>query len=365
MPPSTWREAPMPEHIIERVRQQRWQTIRSGMGPDGYYYKREASGELEDDLPIVEPDDFGYFGPKPGYVTDFESACEHGDLPAVQAVISSKTRTPAFLHNGLLHALRKGNIEIASCLLAAGAPIVRKTPEHALWAPVDQQFPLFELLIQYGWTPNTPGYYGNVLLPRVVTNIPLLRLFLDHGANPNLGEQRQQRDQWERFGASRTDSCRALERAAAHADIEAVRMLLDAGAKIENGTPLHSAAGAYPPGTNPYYDRIRPTEEFDTNRIPVMKLLVELGADVNQRKESRHMIPGYAIVYAVIAGAVERVRWLLEHGANPELEDGFFSAVRNARMCGSEEMKQVIEDGLAARRWTDLPGTELAHHDAS
>lgn len=85
-------------------------------------------------------------------------------------------------------------------------------------------------------------------------------------------------------------------------------MLLDAGAKISYGVPLHFAAGACPPDTNPHASRVVPSKEFDTDRIPIMGLLVQRGADVNQPKESRYMMPRYAIMHAVMAGAVERIR---------------------------------------------------------
>ncbi|PCG90738.1 Hypothetical protein PENO1_097540 [Penicillium occitanis (nom. inval.)] len=363
---------PFPAHILEMVRQQRWQTIRSGMGRQGYYIpprngrgpqrplpqpRTTTTDGLYDELPIVEPDDFGHIGPKPGYVVDFEFACKNGQFTTVQAIVSSQTRTPAFLHSGLVLALSAGNVEIADYLLAAGAALDRDTPERALSAPADLQIALFELLTKKGWTPNTPGYYGQVLLPRVVTNIPLLRWFLDHGANPNLGRQRYNQD---RYGGPETDSGAALTAAAARADFEAVRILLDAGAKIDNGAPLHYVAGACPNGENPYYERVTPTKEFDTSKIPVMELLVERGADVNHAEVTRYRVPRYAIVHAVMAGAVERVRWLLEHGANPELKGGWGCAVTYARSLGSEEMRQVIEDGLAARRWISVSERESA-----
>lgn len=359
---------PIPEQILERIRQQRWQTIRSGMGPQGYYMSPQngmrpqgplpqprttTTDGLYDELPIKEPDDFGYIGPKPDYVVDFESACKNGSFPTVHAIVSSQTRTPAFLHGGLVFALRAGNVEITDHLLTVGAALVRNTPENILLAPADRQIALFELLTKKGWTPNTPGYYGEVLLPRVVTNIPLLRWFLDHGANPNLGRQRYYQD---RYGGPETDSCAALTAAAAEANAEAVRMLLDAGAKIGNGAPLHYAAGACPNGENPHSERVTPSKEFDTSKIPVMELLVEHGADVNQAEETRHMVPRYAIVHAVMAGAVERVRWLLEHGANPELKGAWGTAVTYAQSLGSEEMRQVLEEGVAARRW--ISGSE-------
>ena len=69
----------------------------------------------------------------------------------------------------------------------------------------------------------------------------------------------------------------------------------------------------------PVTGRVTPSKEFDESRIPVMALLVEGGADVNQAKISRHMVARYVIVHAVMAGAVERVRWLLEQGLDPEL----------------------------------------------
>ena len=126
-------------------------------------------------------------------------------------------------------------------------------------------------------------------------------------------------------------------------------MLLDAGAQIQHGIPLYLAAGACPPGTNPHTDRVTPSKEFDESRIPVMALLVERGADVDQAEMSRHMVPRYAIVHAVMAEAVERVRWLLEHGADPELKGPYGSAMTYAKLMGSEEMKHVVDEMVTAK----------------
>ena len=81
-----------------------------------------------------------------------------------------------------------------------------------------------------------------------------------------------------------------------------------------------------------------------------MALLVERGADVNKMHKSRHMVAGYAIVHAVMAGAVERVKWLLEHGADPELKCGFGSAVTfGSTRPGGEEMRSVFEEWAKER----------------
>lgn len=304
-----------------------------------------AMGSHFDDLPILEPNDHDHKHPQPSSFSSFDSACKNGPVSAIAEIVTSEPRTPAFLHRGLLVALRAGNVEATGYLLSNGAPIVRQTPEFILKAPVNQQIALFELFSAHGWTPNTPGLYGAVLLSRLVNNLPLLSWFLEHGANPNLGQQKDFRD---RHGSSDTESCISLETAAAHGSVEAVKMLLDAGALIRNGAPLHCAAGVCPPGTTPHAGRVEPNQEFDANRIPVMRLLVENGADVNYKVETRHMEPQYAIVHAVMAGAVERVKWLLKQGADPFAKGNFGSAATYASLWG-EEMEKIIDEGVMGR----------------
>ena len=147
-------------------------------------------GSAYDDLPI-DPNEFDALDREDAYLTSFESACEHGPLSTVQSIVSMSDppppRTRSFLHQGLVAALSAGNIDIARYLLSHGAPIVRLTPRNILSAPSDRQLPLFKFLLQHGWTVNTPGYYGDVILPEVVDNLPLLNWCLLHGADPNLG----------------------------------------------------------------------------------------------------------------------------------------------------------------------------------
>lgn len=312
-------------------------------------------GSHFDDLPTLEPEDFDHKQPEPSCSSSFDFACRDGPVSTIEETVSSKPRTPVFLHRGLLIAIRAGNVETAQCLLSNGAPIARQTPDFILKAPVNKQIPLFELFTAHGWTPNTPGLYGAVLLPRVVNTLPLLSWFLAHGANPNFGPQKDFHD---RHGNSDTKSCNALEKAAARGSVEAVRMLLEAGARIQNGAPLHYAAGVCPPGTNPHAGRVKPSKEFDANRIPVMTLLVENGADVKYKVESQHMEPQYAIVHAVMAGAMERVKWLLEQGADPFVKGSFGSAASYASFWG-EEMEKVIEQGLAARNKAALKPSQF------
>ncbi|KAF5711525.1 hypothetical protein FMUND_8920 [Fusarium mundagurra] len=302
-------------------------------------------GTPYDDIPISEPNDLmlfnGFSSTQPDFV-QFGRACREGDMATVESIVTSQSRTPAFLHEGLFNALGSGKVDIVRYLLESGAPITRITPSWALAAPIDQQKPLFELLLQHGWTVNTPGFYGAVLLPSVIRsgNDDLLDWFLQNGADPNLGKQQDNRD---RFGDPETNSCEALETAAAISTVETVQKLLNAGAKVENGAPLYYAAGIYPQGSNPHSGLVTPSKEFDEARIPVMELLVKNGARVNDKLISRHVTAEYPIVNAVMAGAIERVKWLLSQGADPDLKGQFGSARDYAGKLSSDEMKRVLQ----------------------
>ena len=338
----------------QQQEQQGSSELSAGMNKSSLH-KSQPMGSALDDIPI-QTTDYNFLYDES---TLLEAACREGLIREVQSTITSERSTPRFLHCGLLAALRAGKVQDARYLLSAGAVISRAVPPHILAAPQDQRIPLFELFAEYGWTPNTPAFYGEVLLPRVITDLPLLRWFLSHGAMPNLGTQRDNRD---RMGLSETDSCDALQAAAEHGTLEAVRLLLDAGAQIDYGSPLHCAAEAHPEGMNIYHGPVHLTREFDLSRIPIMELLVKHGADVNQRDESRHMVPRLPILLAAMAGAVERVRWLLEHGADPEADWTYGSAVSHANKYGSEEMKRVIEEGVKARRWVKTQDSNGNYH---
>ncbi|KAF5246450.1 hypothetical protein FANTH_6822 [Fusarium anthophilum] len=294
-------------------------------------YQQLGTSHPYNDIPATDPSDIHILTGRGVSVPDFVEflcTCREGDLSILESILASQTRSPLFLHHGLLDAIKNGKVEIVRYLLQSGTPISRNTPETILRAPADQQIALLQLLTEHGWTVNSPER----LLPRLIqtNNEPLLDWFLEHGADPNIGGPEGDPDQ-------------ALRLAASQGTVRLVQKLLEAGAKMtSNGLGLFYAAGACPAGSIPHAGLVQPSAEFDKSRIPVMALLVENGAGVNDKLETRHMTAQYPIVNAVMAGAIERVKWLLSQGADPDLKGQYGSARDYAKFRSSDEMKQVL-----------------------
>lgn len=304
---------------------------------------RMAPSAQYHDIPIIEDDDMYFLGqpgeelyhasPKPPYFDGYEQACRNDDVATLLRVISQHSLTPAMLHHGLTLALAAGSVGCARELLAGGAPLAQRAPENVLSAPSEQRIALLDLLADHGWTAT------HELFIRSIPDVPSMNWFLSHGMDPNHGVKR---DTPSHAGGPSDECADALERAAHVGNAEAIEVLIAAGAKVAYGAPLHSAAGATPPGHAHYSANAQQSKEFDESRIPAMAVLVANGADVNQIEDTPHMTPRIPLVYAVSVGAVERARWLLEHGAAPDLKGPYGSAANYAAKMGSVEMKELF-----------------------
>ncbi|GAB7357189.1 hypothetical protein MBLNU459_g8176t2 [Dothideomycetes sp. NU459] len=178
---------------------------------------------------------------------------------------------------------------------------------------------VFQALVDHGWDVNSPGYYGAPVLPTIVGNEPVLRWFLSHGADPNLGPQRTNE---ERYGYCWTESGAALNNAAAYCTPQTIDLLLNAGAKKEFSIALHSAALHVPHAAWERGDRGRPTPEEDCERIPMMEHLLAQGFDVNGLDDIEGPFRfGKPLDYAVCARAEQRIAFLLDHSAESKYKD--------------------------------------------
>lgn len=125
---------------------------------------------------------------------------------------------------------------------------------------------------------------------------PFLRLLLERGADPN--------------GQAYESITPLFPASGRNGSAAAVRLLLEAGARLEHrcddgDTALMWAA----------YQR-----EWVHPDNPLVTLL-EAGADPNVSNEKGGSVPTTALIWAALAGHTVNVRYLLAHGADPNLGD--------------------------------------------
>ena len=123
------------------------------------------------------------------------------------------------------------------------------------------------------------------------------------GADPNLGPPFNAYPRSDPI----TNSGNTLDVAAAMSNPAFFDLLLRHGTKLENCVPLHSAVEGMGNST-------------DGGRIPMMERLLRLTLDINDFDECRgRRIVGTPLHCAIRQGAVDKVRFLLEKGADAQM----------------------------------------------
>lgn len=262
----------------------------------------------------------------------FAEACLNGNIDTVAILATGDDHYPNtqyYLNHGLLTSIISKQLPVARFLLSRGATI---TPSIAMAAVKGECLPIFELLVECGWDINGSVMGGQTALSALVKNEALIKWLLEHGADPNLGPPFNPQPD----SAPVTNSSSTLNCAASVATPEVFDLLLEYGAKIENSQPLHMAAAS----------------QEDSERIPMMEYLVGKGVDVNGSDEARgFQAVGSPMFYAIRQGQVEKVRWLLGHGADPRLEGkGGATALGMAEQTEMEELIRIVKEALEKRR---------------
>jgi ankyrin repeat protein len=267
----------------------------------------------------------------------------------------------------LLYAARSGCKDCVAALLDAGADPNKPTPDGVtpLIVAMDNfAFDTAKLLFERGANPHVWDWWGRTPLytaidmntysldayeertgPPIVTEkttaLELARLFLDAGVNvnPQLNMHRPGRGgNSGRFADGiLTTGATPLLRAAASQDKEAVRLLLDHGARIDvpnvmGVTPLIAATGiGMEPGP-----RFNPdAADVQDRSIATLEMLVAKGADVNARitdvtsRTARwgrgNALPergGQTALFGAVQWAWPRVvQYLIDHGAKVDIKD--------------------------------------------
>ena len=234
-----------------------------------------------------------------GWLTPLMFAAREGDVDSARHLVDAGAEVNAVAGDGknaLSLAIFNGNYDVASFLIDRKADVNNTDTQRFT--------PLF-------WAVDRRNMETAPNFPWMVTAdpLPLIKKLLDAGANPNALVNNTPRARM-RAGSPRIVFATALMRAAFSGDLELVRMLLAYGAdpgiiSSDGETMVAAAAGL---GFIQGYSKGRAPAE----RLEVVKLFVELGADVNQADD-------YGITPLMVAGNMGDtaiIQYLVDRGAD-------------------------------------------------
>jgi ankyrin repeat protein len=234
-----------------------------------------------------------------GWLTPLMFAAREGDVESARLLVAAGADVNAPASDGkdaLGLAIFDGNYELASFLIDNKAQVNK--------ADTQGFTPLF-------WAVDRRNMETAPNFPWMVTAdpLPLIKQLLEAGADPNALVNNTPRARM-RAGSPRIVFATALMRAAFSGDLELVKLLLAKGAdpavvSKDNETVLEAAAAL---GFIQGYSRGRSAAE----RLDVIKLIVDLGADVNAADD-------YGITPLMAAanmGEVSIIQFLVDRGAD-------------------------------------------------
>jgi ankyrin repeat protein len=288
-------------------------------------------------------------------------------MDCVQALLKAKADPNLSDPDGispLLIATENFHFDVAVYLMKAGA-----NPNHWDWWGRTPLYAAVDL--------NTLPYGGRSDLPSLdaTTSLKMIELLLSAGANPNA--QLKLFPPFRQIGSDRgadqllTIGTTPLLRAAKAGDVDAIKLLLAHGAKVDLAnslgvTPLMAAAGL---GSNEIDTRGKYVTEKDA--IAAIDLLVAAGADVNATDN----IGRSALYGGAYWGWNDVLKSLAGHGADLGIKDAHGHSALDMAMGRSEghgrggSGKVVHEDSAAllqqlmanGARTADLPPVKPAN----
>jgi ankyrin repeat protein len=281
--------------------------------------------------------------------TPLHSAAFNGRLELARVLLGHGANTNAKDEwgNTPLHDVSRGEYDslehgvgIARLLLEHGVDVHAMDKFHETALPLAAfrgRLEIAQVLLGHGANPNVEDEYGWTPLHLVSEgkynshehDVSIARLLLEHGADVNLGIRK----------------FTPLHSASFNGRLELARVLLNHGAganaKDEFGnTPLHQVSRG----------------EYDSQEhgVGIARLLLEHGVDVHAKDKDLDT----ALHWAAFLGRLEVTQVLLEHGANPKVESGERSGHETPLHSMSEGRYNSQEHGVdihARGKYDDTP----------
>ncbi len=284
-------------------------------------------------------------------------AVQRGDTEAVRSLLQQKANVNSAQGDGMtaLHwAAYKDDLETARLLLQAGASVNAVTRINALtpliMASKNGNAALIAALLQAGADSNTATTDGMTPLMAAAAagSVDAAAILLDHGADPNAKEAGHGQTAL-MFAAAENRGALISLLAARGADLKIATTVvkLEAAKLDDNGNPIPVKKGDETiTGGNSFMGGMTALlfAARDGN-LDAVRALLQAGADINQVSGGEHSSP---LVIAIANGHYEVGKFLLDHGANPNI----------ANVDGLTPLYAVINMQYAPVSWAPNPLTD-------
>ncbi|KAI9707916.1 MAG: hypothetical protein M1820_004335 [Bogoriella megaspora] len=232
----------------------------------------------------------------------------------------------ALLGKAIQDAVDKGGPDILSLLLESGGKVSEVETRNLPQRPVHTTIAILEVLLEHGWDINgesdhipTTYDFGQTTLCILVRSFELVKWMLEHGADPN---SRSYRD--------RTP----MEYAAFYSTPEVAKLMISYGGDLKHSNAFQRAMS-------------------NTKWRSMAGLLLEKGCDINAYSHwfnpNHRRLTAYDRGYTPLQWAtksppqLDKLRWLLEHGADPHAKDYKGSTAYDfAVWCGVRDPMEIM-----------------------
>ena len=316
----------------------------------------------------------GVLSAAPGDVR-LADAAQRGDVDAVRSLLAEDADVSAAQGDGMtaLHwAVYRNDLELVQLLTEAGADIHAVTREEALTplllAGGTGNAALIELLLDAGADANSANSIGTTVLMEAAASgsVAAVKTLLDRGADANAKALRDQTALMFAAARNRADVVRLLGPRGADLNATSEILPMDLPLFDDNGNRIPNRTGLGRPKADMMGGNTALHYAAREGHFEAVRALVEAGANVNERNPGDRMTP---IVMAIVNGEFDIAKYLLDHGADPNMAtvDGLAALyatidMRYAPVAWSPT-RQTAASGISQRELTyfDLMEILLEH----